>query len=319
MNLKLSKLALFSGTALLLSATIVSGDSRVNESVMNATAKAIPGKIDKVGDIVEISELHSENLSTQVILMTEDQFEAVLFDNQSQETLAKLYWKAGDQGVSVVFNDKGKEQVVGLNVENIEDLTSEERYSVLLQGLREAGYAWQSKDTPLESQKKEISIESEFNIMAAGDNQIGIIDRIYPKDHYYDFLQPQSNITRRAAGWAYDPDSSSRSVWVHFYGRIPGQPYRYVGAVYANGSRPDVNRVKGITGNHGWTAVVPEEWDADGYRDMPGSCSSFVQMYYRVTECYTTFDAFAIDITGNGRRRLVKAPYTIKSSSVTYL
>jgi hypothetical protein len=37
-----------------------------------------------------------------------------------------------------------------------------------------------------------------------------------------------------------------------------------------------------------------------------------------VVECYTTFDAFAIDLTGDGHRRLVKAPYTIKSTSVTY-
>ena len=61
------------------------------------------------------------------------------------------------------------------------------------------------------------------------------------------------------SGWAYDPDVSSQSidVIVNLYTDSDcTHLYNYT-TLTANVSRPDVNRAKGITGNHGFAADIP--------------------------------------------------------------
>jgi len=56
------------------------------------------------------------------------------------------------------------------------------------------------------------------------------------------------------AGWAYDPDKSSTSIDVKVKDAVTGAD---IGTLTANGSRPDVNAILGITGNHGYTGNTP--------------------------------------------------------------
>jgi hypothetical protein len=53
------------------------------------------------------------------------------------------------------------------------------------------------------------------------------------------------------AGWAYDPERSSASVQIHVYVGGTGYPF------LADGSRPDVNAVMNVSGNHGFSVRVP--------------------------------------------------------------
>lgn len=61
-------------------------------------------------------------------------------------------------------------------------------------------------------------------------------------------------------GWAYDPDEPSSQIEVHLYFDDPSGsgwgPYGVTTNIY----RPDVNAVKGITGNHGFQYPVPENF-----------------------------------------------------------
>jgi hypothetical protein len=55
-------------------------------------------------------------------------------------------------------------------------------------------------------------------------------------------------------GWAFDPSRSGVSIPVHVY--VTGTSTTGT-ALMADGDRPDVNRVFGITGRHGFTGTVP--------------------------------------------------------------
>ncbi|OGN27307.1 MAG: hypothetical protein A2941_00410 [Candidatus Yanofskybacteria bacterium RIFCSPLOWO2_01_FULL_49_17] len=61
-------------------------------------------------------------------------------------------------------------------------------------------------------------------------------------------------------GWAYDPDKSSQSIDVHVYDADDPNNLVFIGALTANGSRPDVNSALGITGNHGYTGTTPADF-----------------------------------------------------------
>lgn len=57
-------------------------------------------------------------------------------------------------------------------------------------------------------------------------------------------------------GWALDPDSPSQSVEVHFYARQTKEAGgSFLFSTATSVSRPDVNMVKGATGNHGFQAT----------------------------------------------------------------
>ncbi len=57
-------------------------------------------------------------------------------------------------------------------------------------------------------------------------------------------------------GWTFDPDDPGRSLDVHVYVR-DGSRTTIVTGARANGLRPDVNRVFGIPGNHGFQIRLP--------------------------------------------------------------
>lgn len=57
-------------------------------------------------------------------------------------------------------------------------------------------------------------------------------------------------------GWTYDPDSSGTSIQVKFYDG-PESSGTLLGQTTANGSRPDVDQVMGVSGNHGFSFTTP--------------------------------------------------------------
>jgi hypothetical protein len=69
-----------------------------------------------------------------------------------------------------------------------------------------------------------------------------------------------SNSTGNAVGWAYDPDTSNQSIDVHFY--IDGPAGTGTGGLstVANVPRPDVNQALGISGNHGFSWRIPDQF-----------------------------------------------------------
>ena len=65
------------------------------------------------------------------------------------------------------------------------------------------------------------------------------------------------NGTIRVAGWAFDPDTSSKSISVHVYiGGPAGSSGAECHGVGANLSRSDVNSAYSITGNHGFDTTI---------------------------------------------------------------
>lgn len=59
------------------------------------------------------------------------------------------------------------------------------------------------------------------------------------------------------AGWAYDLDNTSQSVAIHIYADGPAGSGSFVTSIVAAGSRPDVEKAFGITGDHGYTTFTP--------------------------------------------------------------
>ncbi|MDP2648013.1 MAG: PKD domain-containing protein, partial [Candidatus Yanofskybacteria bacterium] len=64
------------------------------------------------------------------------------------------------------------------------------------------------------------------------------------------------------AGWGFDPDSSTQSIYVHIYVDGPAiPPYsNFVAQVLANQPSPDVNAAYGITGNHRLAWTIPSQF-----------------------------------------------------------
>lgn len=77
----------------------------------------------------------------------------------------------------------------------------------------------------------------------AGHNPVGHIDEV----------SSPANGQVRLRGWAFDPDNSGASIDVHAYvGGSAGQAGADGYPLRAAGSRPDVNKVHRIVGNHGF-------------------------------------------------------------------
>jgi hypothetical protein len=258
------------------------------------------------------------SLSTKIITNSEDTFEALLYDYQSQHSIARMVWNKGDTTYKVNFVLGDIKDTVSLQISNINNLASSERANILTQGLHEAGIAWLSQSNGLPALINKDSKTREFNqeyVTTRSFQTKGFIDYITPNKVEY-FLEPMENITRRGAGWAFDPDQPDRSIWVHFYGhRLSHSGYQYVGAVLANQSRPDVNRAYGISGNHGWTATVPEAWDADMHNDYSKTCGvgNTADGHASAAVCRVQIKAYGIDVTGDANRELEQSPYTIES------
>ena len=59
-------------------------------------------------------------------------------------------------------------------------------------------------------------------------------------------------------GWAFDPDASKDSLEVHIYRDGPAGQGTFVARVATDRLRSDVNRLYGITGNHGFYFKIPD-------------------------------------------------------------
>jgi hypothetical protein len=314
-NMDLRK-AVFIGMLALLGPMKANGDARKAIGHQASPDSNMPIS-EKVKEYVDIS-----SLSTKILTDSEDVFEAILFDYQSQYTIAHMVWNKGDGSYKVHFSLGDIKDTIPLQISDINNLGTSERMSVLLKGLHEAGIAWlsQSNDLPVFDKHSNPDKSKQENVTIQSFYTKGFIDWISPKKVEYR-LEPMRNITRTASGWAYDPDQPSRSIWVHFYGHRDGHSgFQYIGALLANLSRPDVNRT-GIPGNHGWRSTVPEGWDADGYNDYSKSCgvgSDPLDPRSSYYVCRVTIKAYGIDVSGDSNVELSHSPYVIESVSYSF-
>ena len=58
-------------------------------------------------------------------------------------------------------------------------------------------------------------------------------------------------------GWAFDPNTPTVSIQVHFYADGPAGIGRFLGAVTTDQFRDDINQQHGLTGNHGFLFPLP--------------------------------------------------------------
>ncbi|MCM1399324.1 MAG: leucine-rich repeat protein [Clostridium sp.] len=73
----------------------------------------------------------------------------------------------------------------------------------------------------------------------------------------FDEVESQGAQKIRIKGWAYDPDEPSKSIDVHVYiGSVAGEPNAEVIAIPTNICRTDVNKIHGISGNHGFDVTI---------------------------------------------------------------
>jgi hypothetical protein len=177
------------------------------------------------------------------------------------------------------FTKDNESTEIPIQIANSKEMLPSQIIEVVKSGFREAVIAKLtegSEDTETKAQRNLLS--PNFNPLAAK----GASDSIKPK--YCGAYTYAKDITRYASGWAYDSVQANASIWVHFYGRKKKEVttplatytfyiYAYIGAIYANLPRDDVNEAYNITGNHGWKTEIPENWDADGVRENEGVCT----------------------------------------------
>jgi hypothetical protein len=203
----------------------------------------------------------TQNLATEAIVDTDDRFEAILFDFQSQETLATLVWDHAQGSGIITFEVDGTHDTISLDISDIENIPASERYTILLQGLHEAGIAWLNYQDGSQNSKSNVQGQP-LNVQV---NQVtdGIIDTISQNSVSINYSN-NDDVTPYAEGWAYNPNDSGKSIWVHLYAKSDSQTkYQYVGAVYANQESADSNKAMNISGHHGFKINVPTQQDTD--------------------------------------------------------
>jgi hypothetical protein len=199
--------------------------------------------------------LETQNLATEALVDSDNRFEAVLFDFKSQQTLASLVWNNDKSLGKITFEVHDLKDEVSLQIADTNDMPSFERYNILLQGLYEAGIAWLSQQSGLQAFEQEDKKQQ----LAEQVNPIinGAIDSIIPSSVN---STDSEDVPRYAEGWAYNPNDSGKSIWVHLFARPnTDSAYQYIGAVFANQSRPSVNNTLGISGDHGFKVKIPAE------------------------------------------------------------
>jgi|CXWL01.1.fsa_nt_gi endonuclease/exonuclease/phosphatase (EEP) superfamily protein YafD len=114
----------------------------------------------------------------------------------------------------------------------------------------------------------------------------------YPEPQYQEPIGYLDAINNMGVvnGWSLDPDLPDQSIDIHFY--LDGGTF--IGTINANKSRPDVNRVTGYPGNHGFNFQIPIQY-IDGRNH--------------------TLYAYGIDITNNNNRLLTGSPLSFTISS----
>jgi hypothetical protein len=301
------KLFCYLGVPSLLMTTIVYGDTKGNIA-FNNTLNESSVEFDGVSTEKALTHIDIERLATEVRIDTESKFEAILFDYQSQETIGRLYWSNKNADGSIVFEYAGIKDRICLQISDLKEMSLSERYNALLTGLHEAGVAWILQQKKVLSLMIQNSAKQEITRPAASGKHspFGFFDKIQPTGIRVGFNKKPKNRSRFALGWAFDKDRSAKSIWVHIYGTTSNSPRKqiYVGAVYANRKRPDLNR-QGIPGNHGWRFKLPETWDADEIRDRKAVCQTIVwDDRIAGVYCNASFRAYGIDLTGNANRML---------------
>lgn len=93
------------------------------------------------------------------------------------------------------------------------------------------------------------------NFMPAASNRLrdDIASANRPPIGWLDEVSPDGV----AWGWTLDPDAPARAIDVHFYVLRRGGRIEFAGAARADRPRPDVNRVTGHPGDHGFEWTLP--------------------------------------------------------------
>jgi hypothetical protein len=296
------------GLSLLFLAMQSTAEAPINTS---SATKGISSE-QNTSDEYSNSEINIESLATATIVDTEDEFQAVIFDQQSQVTIGHLYWSERSAEGTIVFDYHEAKDQVSLQIPNIQALEPTERYSVLLRGLHEAGIAWLNQSNT-DSTKPTMDIpevNSDLTFRPMGSQPSGFFDGVKPQS-----ISILSEVTRYAHGWAYDPDRDGEREWIHVYASSNSRyAEKLIGAVLTNVNRPDVNRIFEITGTHGFRFKIPEEWDLDGDLDVYSSAACEQILYpYAAYVCRTYLYAFAIDKTQDGNKLLSGSPRIIET------
>jgi hypothetical protein len=320
-NINLKKLC-YLGIPLLLTTLVAKGEPEISTTTAEAPIKSFEAPNEKTNDS-PFDLIDTSRFATQTIVDTEQAFEAILFDYQSQENFGHLYWNQNKAEGKIEFDYGGIKEQIDLQIADLETMTSSERYQALLQGLIETGTVWISQyttDSPLKAPKSSVQADT-TSVTPMFMNTHGYFDGVRPKQVITTGAGP-TNLNRRAWGWTYDPDRPLQSIWVHIYGApvlscsnsigcSMGEltkfrnKYTYLGAVLANVNRPDVNRA-GIPGRHGWIYKIPEAWDADAFYDSKYNCirkRGGIKNRPHI-RCEISLKAYGIDISGDNNTRL---------------
>ncbi len=275
-------------------------------------------------DVPAYQDIDIARLTAQATLDNDNKFEAILFDHQSQVTLGHLYWNQ-DEGTGQITLEYNHEKTeIDIQIADLSAMTSFERYDALLSGLQEIGRSWLMQLLPDTISKSPDTLQRSSTGVgsATSDQPTGFFDIVSPQ-FVMSVGSPEKNFNRVAGGWSYDPNKPSISNWVHIYASYPGKNgisiTTHIASVYANKSRPDVNRVLGISGNHGWSLVIPESWDADGLKDNQKICGPVLETSdgKSSVKCATSYFAYGLDITRSTRTQLHNSPKAV-SFSTTY-
>ena len=100
-----------------------------------------------------------------------------------------------------------------------------------------------------------VAEEDRMSVMARTE-QKGSASIIFTATNYPPIGSLDSADCNSFNGWTFDPDSSSNSISVKFYDGPEGSG-TLLGQTTANGSRPDVDQVEGVSGNHGFSFTTP--------------------------------------------------------------
>jgi hypothetical protein len=280
--------------------------------------EAFASSLTESGNVAKNQQLNHvriENLTTEALTDTKDEFKAIFFDYQSQETLGHLYWNQLDAKGIMYFQYAGEHRQIEVQISDTKSLGASERFNALLRGLHEAGIAWISQLKARFSPNITRSSQPELSTLLKSmlRRPTGYFEKVNPQYAKVYGNNPTS-ITRVATGWAIDLDRPKKSSWIHLYTKNTSHISHLtpVAMVYANLYRPDINRAKDITGNHGWKFTIPEAWDADSYQDNTDCELKAIddQGEYRVM-CDKAFYAFIIDTTHDHYKRLANTPILI--------
>jgi hypothetical protein len=312
----------FTGLSILLLAMNANGADESDNVYLDTPSIKSVENFNRPSDQQVINYLNTDYLATEAIVDTEQKFEAIFFDSQSQKTIGHLYWDHKSAEGKIEFGEgKTKEQTI-IQISDFDAIPPTEQYEVLLRGLREAGIAWISQNKAAQSSLLINNEEQTYSATAFSNNSvIGYFDWISPTNSI-GVGTSSFNVTRYAGGWAYDKNASGKNIWVQIFGMGTqksgiGSDYRLVASVLANLPRPDVNRVMGVSGNHGWRLTIPEAWDADNVADTKNVCRTSKGKIgeYRVS-CSAIFKAYGIALfTGNKYQLGSNTPGTISFSS----